>query len=170
MTQLYYSFMPVYFADNWTITRLGSAYPMTITFWLTEKCPKYFQNMEKTQHIGKKKTQKLYFHKIKVQKLSPSKQFVGWFVNDGPNVITINLNRRDYTPLVNKNLVPEDDDDDYVKVVKQYTQTPEEINNIICPLELEVVTTVNNDDDCDDNGLIGIDSWTTATATNDNES
>jgi hypothetical protein len=152
--------MPVYFADNWTISRLGNVYPMTLAFWLTEKCPKYFQNMEKTQRLGKKRTQKLYLHKIKLQNLKPSTQFVGWVVNDGPNVITVHLNRREFTPLVNKNLVPEDDDDDYVKVTKQYTQTPEEINNIICPPP-EPLVALNDDDNANDVDVSaeGTDSW-----------
>lgn len=126
--------MPVHFADNWTLSRQDSDLPMVLTFWLSEKLQKYAQGIKKTNKLGKRKTQVLHQHKITLHKLSTSAQFGGWVVNDGTNVITLHLNRRDYNPVYSKSVDSDDEnDDDYVRMTKDYIQTEDEIKNIITP-------------------------------------
>jgi hypothetical protein len=109
--------------------------PMVMTFWLTEKLQKYAQGIKRTNKLGKKKTQVLHQHKITLSKLMKSSQFEGWIVNDGSNILTFHLNRRDYNPVYSKSQQDSDDenDDDYVKMTKEYIQSEEDINNIINP-------------------------------------
>lgn len=127
--------MPVHFANNWSLSRVGDDSPMVLTFWLPEKIQKYAQNIKKTNKLGKKKVQVLHQHKITLQKISKSSQFEGWFVNDGTNVVTLHLNGRDYNPIYSKTADSDDEnDDDYVRMTKEYIQTKEEIENIITPL------------------------------------
>lgn len=126
--------MPVYFADNWSISRQSSDSPINLTFWLTEKVQKYSSGIKRTNKIGKRKTQNLHQHKITFQKLSISPQFGGWLINDGTNVITLHLNRRDFNPIYSKSDdSDEETEDDYIRMKKEYLQTEEEIKNIITP-------------------------------------
>lgn len=126
--------MPVHFADNWTLSRQSSDSPMVLTFWLSNKLEKYSSGIKKTNKLGKRKTQVLNQHKMTLKKLSTSAQFGGWVINDGPNVITLHLNRRDYNPIYLKTAdSDEENDDDFVKMTKEYLQTEEEIKNIITP-------------------------------------
>lgn len=132
--------MPVHFADNWTLSRLNTDSPMVLTFWLPEKLQKYAQGVKRTNRLGKRKSQVLHQHKVTLQKLTTSPQFGGWLINDGTNIITLHLNRRDYNPVYSKTAdSDEENDDDYVRMTKEYLQTEEEIKNIITPLPKSVI-------------------------------
>lgn len=126
--------MPVHFADNWTITRMSDTLPLIVTFWLPEKVQKYAQGIKRTNKIGKRKSQVLHQHKLTIQKLSQSPQFGGWIFNDGTNIFTFHLNRRDFNPIYSKvEDSDNEDDDDYVRMTKEFLQTEDEIKNIINP-------------------------------------
>lgn len=127
--------MPVHFADNWTLTRMSDTSPLVVTFWLheQEKVSKYAKNIKKTNKLNKKKTETFYQHVITTNKFTYSPQINAWLINDGTHVFTFHLNRRDYNPIYANTKKMEEDDDDYVKMKKEFLQSEEEIKYIIDP-------------------------------------
>jgi hypothetical protein len=148
--------MPVHFAQNWSISRETDESPILVTFWLENKVQKYCQNIKKTNKLGKKKTQVVNQHKISVPKLTKSSQFQGWMINDGTNIFTFHLNGRDFNPVYSKNAtIDSDDDDDYVKMTKEFIQTEEQILNIITPPPKPAIVVEEVQDD-----LVAQEGWT----------
>lgn len=132
--------MPVHFANSWLISRTSDESSIVLTFWLLEKIQKYSLNIKKTNKLGKRKTQILYQHKITLQSLKKSSQFDGWVINDGTNVITFHLNGRDYNPVYSKTVdTTDENDDEYIKMKKEFIQTKEEIENIIVPTQKVII-------------------------------
>jgi len=149
--------MPVHFAQNWSISRETDESPILVTFWLENKVQKYCQNIKKTNKLGKKKTQVVNQHKISVPKLTKSAQFQGWMINDGTNVFTFHLNGRDFNPIYSKKATndSDEDDDDYVKMTKEFIQTEEQILNVITPPPKPAIVAEEVQDE-----LVAQEGWT----------
>lgn len=148
--------MPVYFADNWLLLREPNSDTMTFTFWLKEKVHKYATGIKKLQQLERKK-QEVFQHRIQISKLTDSKQFGGWCIFDNGNTIAVHLNRRDYTARNLKSHVVDSDDDEnenYVKIQKEFTQSPEEIALIINPPPKPLIVAEEVPDE-----QIGQDGW-----------
>lgn len=130
--------MPIYFADNWSISRTSDTLHIAVTFWLAEKLYPYVQSIKRTNKLSKRKVQVLYQHKIIVNNLQYNERVGGWVINDKSNVITLHLNRRDYIPVYLQKSGDSEDvetEDDYVRVKKNFVQTEDEITNVIKPQE-----------------------------------